>query len=373
MKKILFVFGTRPEAIKLAPVIKLFKKENDFDVKCCSTGQHQQLLEMVLAFFNIKVDFDLGVMEPNQTLGKLTSKIIDGLDLVLKKFSPDLVVIHGDTTTSFCGALTSFYNKIPVAHVEAGLRTNNKYSPFPEEINRALNGYLSTIHFAPTKGAVANLEAVKIVSNVILTGNTVVDSLQMGLTRLKELDYLPIWHNRVAANKRMILVTQHRRENFGKGIHSILQALLQISQRNDVQILFPVHLNPNVSSIVKELLSGNENIVLLEPLGYADLLWSMQKCSFIITDSGGIQEEAPSLGKPFLVTRETTERPEAIESGAGFLVGTNTSKIVDYSTRLLDDTSFYQASVNTINPYGDGNASSRILRFVKEYFDGSNK
>ncbi|MBX2943813.1 MAG: UDP-N-acetylglucosamine 2-epimerase (non-hydrolyzing) [Cyclobacteriaceae bacterium] len=365
--KILFLLGTRPEAIKLAPVIKIFKDDSSFIVKCCSSGQHREMLNQALDFFNIDIDFDLKVMKHNQSLGLLTSNIIKRFDAVLSNFAPDLVFIHGDTTTSFCGALTCFYKKIPIAHIEAGLRTNNRFSPFPEEMNRVFNGYLSTIHFAPTKQAVLNLAEAKVSENVILTGNTVVDSLQFGLSRLKELNYEPVWKSIVDPNKRMILVTQHRRENFGDGIDSILNAILTLSEREDVQILFPVHLNPNIRDKAYQLLSERQNIHLLPPMIYPDMLWSMEKCYFIITDSGGIQEEAPTLAKPFLITRGTTERPEAIDSGAGYLVGNDFHKIMTFSMRLLDDEKFYSSCINIKNPYGDGLASERIHKFIREY------
>lgn len=366
-KKILFLFGTRPEAIKLAPLIQVFKKNESFNVKVCSSGQHLEMLDQVLSFFNIAVDYDMKVMAPNQSLATLTSKLISGFECILDDFAPDWVVIHGDTTTSFCGALVSFYKRIAVAHVEAGLRTNNRFSPFPEEMNRFFNSYLSTMHFAPTRRAVQNLTDMGMVKNVVLTGNTVVDSLKFGLSRLKELNYKPEWSHLVNDEKRIILVTQHRRENFGDGIDSILSAIIHLSSREDVQILFPVHLNPNVKSKVDQRLSNSKNILLLPPLPYVDLLWVMEKCTIIITDSGGIQEEAPTLGKPFLVTREVTERPESIEVGAGFLVGSDFNKIITFGKRLLDDEKFYSSCINIENPYGDGLASERIYEYIREH------
>lgn len=366
-KKILFVFGTRPEAIKLSPVIKTFLTDDTFEIISCSTGQHNEMLQQVVSFFELAVDINLQVMKPNQSLAGLTADIIRNLEPVLNSVSPDLVMVHGDTTTSFCGALTSFYNRIAIGHVEAGLRTDNRYSPFPEEMNRTFNGYLSNLHFAPTQKAVDNLVQANIKQNVFLTGNTVIDALNLGLSKLEKINYAPPWSNQLDANKRLILVTQHRRENFGEGITSILNALLKISERTDVQIVFPVHLNPAVRDEVYKILSCHPNILLLDPVPYADLLWCLRYSFMIITDSGGIQEEAPSLGKPFLVTREFTERPEAIECGAGFLVGTDSNEILKYTERLLDDFKFYSTFKNILNPYGDGLASQRILNAVKDF------
>lgn len=366
-KKILFLFGTRPEAIKLAPVIKYFLKDGTFEVTCCSTGQHNEMLQQVISFFQLQVDINLNVMRTNQSLAGLTAEIIRNLEPILNSYSPDLVMVHGDTTTSFCGALTSFYNNIPVGHVEAGLRTNSKCSPFPEEMNRTFNGYVSSLHFAPTPGAVENLAKENIKDNVFLTGNTVIDALNLGLSNLENTGYAPSWAESVDISKRVILVTQHRRENFGDGILSILKALSSLSKRNDVQIIFPVHLNPKVRLEVHKMLADHSNILLLDPIPYPDLLWCLKNCYFIITDSGGIQEEAPSLGKPFLITRETTERPEAIDCGAGFLVGTDTKRILEYSEKLLEDFAFYAAFKNVKNPYGDGWASKRILDAVKDF------
>lgn len=363
-KKILFLFGTRPEAIKLAPVIRAFRDNRSFEVVCCSTGQHTELLDHVVTFFEIPVDHSLKVMKPNQTLSDLTACLVKAIDAMMQSVIPDLVVVHGDTTTSFCGALVGFYNRKPVAHVEAGLRTGNKFSPYPEEMNRTFNGYLADIHFAPTETAVANLARVGIHKNVILTGNTVIDALKFGLEKLNETNFSPSWRNKIDRTKRLILVTQHRRENFGHGIASILQALQKLAGRGDVQILFPVHLNPNVRNPIFNMLGSHPHILLLEPLPYVELLWCMNQCEFIITDSGGIQEEAPAMRKPFLVTREFTERPEAIDCGAGFLVGTDHERIIELAERLLIDMNFYQSCTRLKNPYGDGKASERILNFI---------
>jgi UDP-N-acetylglucosamine 2-epimerase (non-hydrolysing) len=368
VKKILFLFGTRPEAIKMAPVIHEFKRDSSFVTVCCNSGQHKEMIEPVIDFFELQIDYELNVMKPDQNLSKLSASLLSGVDELLNKIKPDLILIHGDTTTSFCGALAAFYNKVPIGHIEAGLRTHDKFSPFPEEMNRNFSGYLSNIHFAPTKKASDNLHAEGITNHVYLTGNTIVDALHLGLQKLKERNYTSGLLKLIDQSKKQILVTQHRRENFGESLHEILEALLALASRSDVQIIFPVHLNPNVRTQVNAMLKDHPSICLVEPLSYPDLLWIMNRCHFIITDSGGIQEESPSLKKPFLVTREVTERPEAIESGAGFLVGSDKEKIISLSVRFLEDSDFYHACVAGKNPYGEGDASSKILKAVKEFW-----
>jgi UDP-N-acetylglucosamine 2-epimerase (non-hydrolysing) len=370
MKKILFVLGTRPEAIKMAPVIRQFIQNGEFEVVTCNTGQHSTMLDQVIEFFDITIDYNLKVMIPGQSLAQLTTNLMVKIDQLLGTIKPDLVFVHGDTTTSFVAALTSFYHQIKVAHVEAGLRTYNKWSPFPEELNRTFNGHISDIHFAPTSAAVQNLKKAGIQKKVVETGNTVIDALQLGLDILKQKRLIPNWANKLKENKKLILVTQHRRENFGKGLSNVLDALLVLANRNDVQVVFPVHLNPKVQQIVYEKFNNNNNILLLSPLPYPELIWIMSKCYMIITDSGGIQEEAPTLNKPFLVTRDTTERPEAIDSGAGVLVGTDYHRILSTGNKLLNDKKFYNECSKVENPYGDGLASNRILQYTTLFFNG---
>lgn len=371
LKSVLFVFGTRPEAIKLAPVINKFKQGGLFKVLCCSTGQHKEMLDQVVHFFNIHLDYELHLMQHNQTLSEITARLIESLSKVYTGAKPDLVVVHGDTTTSFCAALTAFYHQIPAAHIEAGLRTGDKRAPFPEEMNRTFNGYLCSLHFAPTQMASDNLKLERITQNVHITGNTIVDAVHSGLKQLAEGSFTPSWSKELNPTKKKILVTQHRRENFGDRMDQVFRALKQIADRGDVQIVFPVHLNPKVKEAVLALLSNHPAILLLDPLPYPDLLWMMQHCDLIITDSGGIQEEAPSLGKPFLVTRDVTERPEAIRQGNGFLIGADLDLLVKRTSELLDDQQFYLAAAKAGNPYGDGHASERIHDAVRNFLYGN--
>lgn len=371
MKKILLVFGTRPEAIKIAPLIKQLKKYNKhFETKVCVTGQHRQMLDQVLDFFDIKPDYDLDLMMPRQTLYSLTSDVINGIKDVLQECQPEYVFVHGDTTTSFAAALSSFYFGAKICHVEAGLRTYNKFSPFPEEINRQLTGKLADIHFAPTDEARNNLTSEGVSKqNIIVTGNTVIDALFWAVNKLNEysdesIEYLKtILHE----DKKIILVTGHRRENFGSGMLNICSALKDLSVRNDVQIIYPVHLNPNVQGPVYEILNGCKNVHLISPLSYPSFLWLMKSSHLILTDSGGIQEEAPSLGKPVLVMRDTTERPEAVAAGTVLLVGADREKILQECNRLLDDNEAYDKMSLLHNPYGDGRACERIVDFLKRF------
>ncbi len=370
MKNIFFIFGTRPEAIKLAPLIKEFQKHPDlFKVRICVTAQHREMLDQVLAFFKIKPDFDLSLMKKNQTLAKLTVDIISDLTPILEKEKPDIVFVQGDTTTVFAGALAAFYQKIKIAHVEAGLRSGEKYSPFPEEINRTLTGHMADWHFAPTKKAVANLNSENIIKNIYNVGNTVIDALSLGLKIIEEngeQEYVK-YFNSIDFSKKIILVTSHRRESFGKPFENICYALKEISEyMEDVEIVFPVHLNPNIRKVVNKILSGIKNIHLLEPLGYPYLLWLMNKSYLVLTDSGGIQEEAPALGKPVLVMRDVTERTEGIDAGTAKLVGTNRDLIVREVVNLLGDRNAYKKMANAINPYGDGTTSIRIVNILKE-------
>ena len=385
MKKILCVFGTRPEAIKMAPVIKELEKHTDkFASRVCVTAQHRQMLDQVLNLFQIKPDYDLDIMKPGQDLFDVTCGVLQGLKSVLKKEQPDLLLVHGDTTTTMTASLAAFYCSIPVGHVEAGLRTRNKRAPFPEEINRRVTGVVADIHFAPTKNAKNNLLCEGVSSDTIfVTGNTVIDALLMALEKIRfeqlEAEIVgdlvncfpsltKVFSNgkQPAENSHIILVTGHRRENFGQGFKNICQSLKEIAARQPVvEIIYPVHLNPNVQEPVRRMLRGYPNIHLIDPLDYLSFVYLMNQSYLIITDSGGIQEEAPSLGKPVLVMRETTERPEAVDVGAVKLVGTNIDVIVRNVTQLLTDKDAYSNMAKAVNPYGDGKASNRIVCAIK--------
>lgn len=376
MKKNLIVFGTRPEAIKMAPLVNEFRKHaKAFETRVCVTAQHREMLDQVLEFFSIEPDYDLNLMRPDQDLYSLTGAIVGGLKPILEEFRPDFVYVHGDTTTAMASSLAAFYSGARVCHVEAGLRTYNMYAPFPEEMNRCLTGVLTKIHFAPTKKAAENLvKENKKPDSIVITGNTVIDALHYSVRKVTANTFSnpEIEHLRTILDpsKRLILVTGHRRENHGLGFRNICQALSRISEGNqDVQIIYPVHLNPNVRGPVYELLGGKPNIELIAPLSYPSFVWLMEKAHIIITDSGGIQEEAPSLGKPVLVMRETTERPEALEAGTVKLVGTSRERIVTEAERLLTDSSYYDEMGNRNNPYGDGKACERIVEFIETYTD----
>lgn len=371
-QRILIVFGTRPEAIKMAPLVRAFKELNVADIKVCVTAQHRSMLDQVLELFNIKADFDLNVMKSNQTLGGLTASILEGMQKVFDQYKPDWVFVHGDTTTTFATSLSAFYNKIKIAHVEAGLRTGNLYSPWPEEANRKLTGVLTNLHFSPTKISAENLLREGVESKTVhITGNTVVDALLYADNLIQsDADLKNNFENDfkfLDSNKKLILVTGHRRESFGEGFESICQALKQISNRDDVEILYPVHLNPSVQEPVNRILKGLPRVHLIEPVSYFPFVYLMRRSFLILTDSGGIQEEAPSLGKPVLVMRETTERPDAVFAGTVKLVGTNLEKIVKETNLLLDNSSEYLKMSKAINPYGDGRACQRIVEvWVKE-------
>ncbi len=369
-KKNLIIFGTRPEAIKMAPLVKEFQKNSNLETKVCVTAQHREMLDQVLDFFEITPDFDLNLMKPNQNLHTLTADIITGLKPVLDGYQPDYVYVHGDTTTTMASSIAAFYSNAEVCHVEAGLRTNNKRSPFPEEINRQVTGRITDYHFAPTATSKANLlrEGVS-ESQILVTGNTVIDALKDSVQRVEniqdeEIDFLK---ENLDLSRKVILVTGHRRENHGQGFIKICAALKEIAVQNpEIQIVYPVHLNPNVQKPVYELLEAVENIKLINPLSYPAFVWLMNKSHLIITDSGGVQEEAPSLGKPVLVMRDTTERPEAVEAGTVILVGTETEKIVSEATKLLEDKELYEKMSALHNPYGDGEACQRIVSFIEE-------
>lgn len=364
-KKILFVFGTRPEAIKMAPLIKSFQKRTDlFNTKICTTGQHREMLDQVLTFFDIKADYDLCIMRPDQNLFTITADVLLGLKNVIDDFCPDNIWVQGDTTTVMAASLAGFYEKIKISHLEAGLRSGNKYSPFPEEINRKITGHIADFHFAPTLQAVDNLKKENLTMNVWNVGNTVIDALILGLDIIKkngEDNYTTHFHY-LNFNKKIILVTGHRRESFGRPFEDMCNAIKEIALAyTDIEIIYPVHLNPNVKSTVNKILAGIKNIHLIEPLDYPKLIWLMNKSYMVLTDSGGIQEEAPSLGKPVLVMREVTERMEGVTAGTAKLVGTNKKLIVSECKKLIDDTTYYSSMANAINPYGDGTTSEKIV------------
>lgn len=376
MKKILLVFGTRPEAIKMAPLVKEFQKYPDFfETKVCATAQHREMLDQVLDIFDIKPDYDLNIMKAGQDLFGITTKVLLGLKDVLNDFNPDVVLVHGDTTTTSASSLAAFYNKIKIGHIEAGLRTNNIYSPWPEEANRQITGVLASYHFAPTIDTKENLlKENKNEKNILVTGNTVIDALFLTLNKIendKKLknDIIATINKqyKLQDNKKFILVTGHRRENFGQGFINICEALKILATNNpDVDIVYPVHLNPNVQKPVKEILSNTSNVYLVEPLQYEQFIYMMNKSYFIITDSGGVQEEAPSLGKPVLVMRDTTERPEALIAGTVKLVGIDKKRIVKEAQKLLDDKEEYGIMSQASNPYGDGKACQKIVEFFNE-------
>lgn len=372
--KILFVFGTRPEAIKMAPVIKVFKIATDLKVEVCVTAQHRAMLDQVLDIFEICPNYDLNIMSPDQDLSDITSRVLIGLRDVLKVSTPDWLFVHGDTTTTLAASLSAYYHRISVAHIEAGLRTGNIYSPWPEEINRKLTADLANLHYAPTRKSREALLSEGVNDEcIVVTGNTVIDALFLAREKLvgneallKELDSQ---FDFLDVTKKLILVTGHRRENFGEGFENICHALHELCERNDLEIIYPVHLNPNVQKPVKSILNNLANCHLVEPVDYLPFVYLMRRSFLILTDSGGVQEEAPSLGKPVLVMRELTERPEAIEAGTVMLVGTSRERIVSEATRLLDDRDHYKAMASAINPYGDGMAAKRILEHFLHAYD----
>jgi UDP-N-acetylglucosamine 2-epimerase (non-hydrolysing) len=368
--KVLFVFGTRPEAIKLSPIILEMKKDPYFEVKICVTGQHRKMLDQVLDVFGIVPDIDLELMNQDQSLASFTSKAIETIDNVIKKEEPDICIMQGDTSTTMASAIAAYYNRVPVAHVEAGLRTYNKYAPFPEEINRVMASHIADFHFAPTEQSRENLLKENIrASRIIVTGNTVIDALHLVKQKMDRKELNPL--NEFVAgfiDKKLpyILVTAHRRENFGDSIVSICNALMRFSQKYpSVQVLFPVHLNPNIQKPVHSMLSGAKNIHLLEPLDYVSFVALLCNCYIVLTDSGGLQEEAPAFNKPVLIMREVTERPEAMSAGLTKLVGTDEVKIFQTLSQLMDDTELYTRMSTGANPYGDGAASQKIVAFLK--------
>ena len=366
MIKVMTIFGTRPEAIKMAPLVKELQKRKE-NIKCiiCVTAQHREMLDQVLNTFDIKPDYDLNIMKSGQTLVDITTRVILDLDKILKLVKPDIVLVHGDTTTTFAGALSAYYNQIRIGHVEAGLRTYNKYSPYPEEMNRQMTSCLADLHFAPTELSKNNLIKEGRTKNVYVTGNTAIDAMKYTISEDYKNEVLE-W----IGNSRMILLTAHRRENLGEPMYQIFRAIKRIVEEyKDVKVIYPIHLNPRVRDIAKEILNDCDRIKLIEPLEVVDFHNFQNKSYFIMSDSGGIQEEAPSLGKPVLVLRDTTERPEGIDAGTLKLVGTDEEKIYQEAKNLLDNKEEYLKMSKSSNPYGDGNASKRIVDAIINYFE----
>jgi UDP-N-acetylglucosamine 2-epimerase (non-hydrolysing) len=368
LKKLLFIFGTRPEAIKMAPLILEAKKRKAFEVSVCITGQHREMLDQVMDFFELKADHDLNIMQPGQTLEDITAACLQKLQPVLQKISPDFVFVQGDTTTAFVAALAAFYQKIKVVHIEAGLRSNDKFSPFPEEINRKLISSIADLHFCPTETAKENLLKENFKDGVYTTGNTVIDALLIGKEKVISNEEIAKHYSFLRTGSKIILITGHRRESFGEPFKNIFEAYIEIAKRfPEIDIVYPVHLNPNVKDVAFEMLQQQTNIHLLPPVAYPHLIWLMNKADIIITDSGGIQEEAPTLGKPVLVTRTVTERTEGIDAGTAKLVGADKQLIIDSTVELLTNKNAYNKMANAVNPYGDGTASKQILDIIASY------
>ncbi|MFB2738931.1 non-hydrolyzing UDP-N-acetylglucosamine 2-epimerase [Umezakia ovalisporum] len=365
-KKVSIILGTRPEAIKLAPVVQVFQQSSKFELQVILTGQHREMVEQVMQLFHLEADYNLEIMQPQQTLNDITCRSLQGLEAIFQKNKPDLVIVQGDTTTAFAAALAAFYQKIPVGHVEAGLRTDDLLNPYPEEGNRRLISQLTQLHFAPTVWAAENLQVCGVLGNIHITGNTVIDALLNIATTKPGCNISGLNWN----SYRTLLATVHRRENWGEPLDAIAQAFLQILNKfPDTALLLPLHRNPTVREPLQAVLGNHPRIFLTEPLDYEQLVGAIGRSHFLLTDSGGLQEEAPSLGKPVLVLRDTTERPEAITAGTAKLVGTTTEKIVQAAGELLSNPKVYEAMANAINPYGDGHAAERILEIVENYFD----
>ena len=367
--KILVIFGTRPEAIKLFPVVRALAAAPGLTVRTCVTAQHRGLLDQVLAIAGLSPDIDLDIMEPGQTLDRLTARLLSGIGEVLDRERPDRVIVQGDTATAMCGALAAYYRKVPVAHVEAGLRSGNIYHPWPEEVNRRIVAPIANLHFAPTDTAAAALARENVTAGVHVTGNTVIDALHWTRDRIAADPSLAAGLDDIAARfegKRIVLVTTHRRENFGDGMASIARAIARIAARDDVAVLFPMHPNPNVVSVMDAILGDNPNVARIEPLDYPHFIRALGLCYLALTDSGGVQEEAPALGKPVLVMRDTTERPEGVEAGTAKLIGSDEDRIVSEVFTLLDDKAAYAAMARAHNPFGDGHASQRIAGIVAD-------
>lgn len=371
MKKIMFVYGTRPEAIKMAPLVKKMNLSDNFNPVVCLTGQHKEMVNQINSFFSIKEDFNLDIMKPNQTLFDISINALEALKKVISKESPDAIIVQGDTSTAFIGALSSFYYKIPVIHLEAGLRTDNKFSPYPEEVNRRLISQISSYNLCPTEAAFKNLKRDNILDKSAVVGNTVIDALYMGrdLVLKNKLDFQEKF-DFLNSSKDLVLVTAHRRENHGKPLENICDALKDLAEKyTHIEFLYPVHPNPNVRNVVEEKLSDIKNIHLVKPLDYPDMIYIMDRCKLILTDSGGLQEEGPALGKPVLVLRDTTERPEGIEAGVAKLIGTSKEEIIDNFNSLIQDKKLYESMSKAINPYGDGKTSDNILKILRVWFD----
>lgn len=383
MKRVMLVFGTRPEAIKMCPLVKEFQKHNDeFETIVCVTGQHREMLDQVLNIFEVKPDFDLNIMKQGQDLYDVTARVLTGMRDVFKECKPDVVLVHGDTTTSTAAALAAFYQQIPVGHVEAGLRTHNIYSPWPEEMNRQITGRIASYNFSPTPLSESNLKEEKAQGEIYVTGNTVIDALHMVVNKLKNDESLAKEQkgilkkagydvNRLADGRKLVLITGHRRENFGEGFIQMVTAIKDLKNKYpEVDFVYPMHLNPNVRKPIHEVfgedLSNLDNMFFIEPLQYLEFVYLMEKVTIVLTDSGGIQEEAPGLGKPVLVMRDTTERPEALASGTVHLVGTDYQKIMDEVSTLLEDGNAYEKMSKAVNPYGDGKACERIVKILAE-------
>lgn len=383
MKRVMLVFGTRPEAIKMCPLVKEFQKHNDeFETIVCVTGQHREMLDQVLDIFEVKPDFDLNIMKQGQDLYDVTARVLTGMRDVFKECKPDVVLVHGDTTTSTAAALAAFYQQIPVGHVEAGLRTHNIYSPWPEEMNRQITGRIASYNFSPTPLSESNLKEEKAQGEIYVTGNTVIDALHMVVNKLKNDESLAKEQkgilkkagydvNRLADGRKLVLITGHRRENFGEGFIHMVTAIKDLKNKYpEVDFVYPMHLNPNVRKPIHEVfgedLSNLGNMFFIEPLQYLEFVYLMEKATIVLTDSGGIQEEAPGLGKPVLVMRDTTERPEALASGTVHLVGTDYQKIMDEVSTLLEDDNAYEKMSKAVNPYGDGKACERIVKILAE-------
>ncbi|MGC8652647.1 MAG: non-hydrolyzing UDP-N-acetylglucosamine 2-epimerase [Candidatus Kryptoniota bacterium] len=369
--KCLFIFGTRPEAIKMAPLIKKVEQTDNLEARICVTAQHRQMLDQVLRIFNIEPHYDLNIMTDNQSLFDLTAKIITKLQRIIIEEKPEIVIVQGDTTTTFAGSLSAFYGKVPVGHLEAGLRTGNKYAPFPEEINRRVTSVIADIHFAPTEWAKENLLKENVPADrIFVTGNTVIDALLYVVEKIRANDLYreSLLFRGIDFSKRIVLITGHRRENFGQGFQNICEAIKSLSEEfPQVEFVYPVHLNPNVRKPVNDILKGLFNVHLIEPLDYEPFVYLMDKSYLILTDSGGVQEEAPSLGKPVLVMRDATERPEAVTAGTVKLVGTDTQRIIGTTRELLLNEETYSMMSRAHNPYGDGKASERIVSIIKEF------
>lgn len=369
MIKVMTVFGTRPEAIKMAPLVKKLEEAKEIKSIVCVTAQHRQMLDQVLELFSIKPDYDLDIMKDRQTITGITTNVLKGIEDVIVKEKPDMILVHGDTTTTFAGSLAAFYQKVPVGHVEAGLRSGDKYSPYPEEMNRSLTGRIASIHFSPTISNKDNLLKENInEKDILITGNTVIDALMMAIDKDYKFDDEKL-NNIDFDNKKVILLTSHRRENLGQPMINIFNAVKRTVEENkDVEIVFPVHLNPKVRELVKSVLGGLERVHLIEPLDYKPFVNLMAKCNIIMSDSGGIQEEAPSLGKPVIVLRKETERPEAVEAGTVKIVGTEENDVYESVNALIKNKDEYDKMANAVNPYGDGKASDRIVEGIIEYF-----